>query len=72
MCALVVSGWAKEYSWECASAHCVCDGWVVVSFGVGSEGCFAMFFEVKFTTEDNFLRGVLSRYPGGGWDAVEP
>ena len=53
-------------------AHCVRDGWIVVSFNVGSKGCFAMFFEVKFTVEDNFPRGVLVGYPGCGWDTVEP
>ena len=72
VCALAVSGWAKEYSWECAGAHCVCDGWIVMSFDVGSKGCFVMFFEVEFATKDNLPRGVLVGYPGCGWDAIEP
>ena len=59
VCALSVSSWAKEYSWECAGTHCVCDGRIVMSFDVGSKGCFAMFFEIKFTTKDDFPRGVL-------------
>jgi hypothetical protein len=43
---LAVSGWAKEYSWECAGAHCVCYSWVVVGFNVGAKNGDAVFVEV--------------------------
>ena len=46
VCALVVSGWAKEYSLECVGAHCVCYSWVVVGFNVGAKGGDAVFVEV--------------------------
>ncbi len=72
VCALVVASWAEEYSWERLGAHCIHDGWIVAGFEVGAEGGFAVFLEVKFAAKDDLPRGVLVRYPGGCWEAIEP
>ena len=70
VCSLAVSSWAEEYSAECSEAHCVCDGWVVMVFDVGSEGCCAMFVEIEFTTKDIFPGRVFVRNRSCYWDAV--
>ncbi len=55
---MIASG-AKEYPRERARAHGVGNGWIVVGFDIGSKGGLAVFFEIKFTTKDNFARGVF-------------
>ncbi len=72
VCALAVASRAKEYSWECSGAHCICDGWVSVGFKVGAKGGFAVFLKVKFAAKDDLPRGVLVGYPDGCWEAIEP
>ena len=47
VCSLAVSSWAKEYSGECAETHCVCAGWIVMGFDVGSEGCLQCFLKLS-------------------------
>ena len=71
-CALSITSWVKEYAWERAGAHCVCDGWIIMGFDLESEGCFTVFFKVKFATKDKILRGVFDGYLCGCWDTVEP
>jgi hypothetical protein len=60
VCALVVSGRAEEYSWECSGAHCIHDGRVVLGFDIGAKGGFAVFLEVEFAAEDDLPRDFLS------------
>ena len=72
VCALAVPGWAKEYSWKCAGAHCVCYSRFVVSFDEGAKGGLAVFVEIQFAAKDNFPGGLLVEYSGGCWEAVQP
>jgi hypothetical protein len=37
-CALAIASGAKEYPRECAKAHSVGNGWIIVGFDVGFKG----------------------------------
>ncbi len=43
-----------------------------MGFKVGSEGGFAVFCEIDFTAEDNFVGRVFVGYPGSYWEAIKP
>jgi hypothetical protein len=72
VCALAIASGAKEYPRESARAHSVGNGWIIVGFNVGSKGGLAVFFEMKFATEDNLVGGVFVSYPSSRWEAIQP
>ncbi len=64
VCALLIASMTKEYARECARAHSVGNGWIIVGFDIlGSKGGLAVFFKIKFATKDNLVGGVCVRYP---------
>jgi hypothetical protein len=49
---------AKEYSWESAEMHGICDRRVFLSLNVRAEGCNAALGEVKLAAKDGFAGEV--------------
>jgi hypothetical protein len=57
--ALVIAGWAKEDSQECAKLHGICNRGVVIGFHIGAKGDNAVFGKIKIATEEDFMGEVL-------------